>query len=180
MALIVIANLLLSGVSWATILFAVALQEIWVVTWLSGALVRTSYRWGYFAFGLFSYFVLAYVLLSWGIQHARRIQTSKDYTLLAGLLVLVWLAFPVAWGISEGGNKLSVTGEMIFYGILDIIAVPIYGTLFLLSTKRFGPSLFRFTQTGRIDGLDNIHTPLTSTLVESGVPLQNYAGQAHI
>ncbi|PVH69570.1 family A G protein-coupled receptor-like protein [Cadophora sp. DSE1049] len=110
--LIVTANLLVSGVSWATIFFAVFLQEIWVVSWLCGAL------------------------------HAARINTGKSYTMLASFLVLAWMAFPIAWGLSEGSNRLSVTGEMIFYGILDLIAVPIYGTLFLIYSKRFPPNLW--------------------------------------
>lgn len=150
--LVTTANLLLSGISWATIFFAIALQEIWVVSWLCGALVATSYKWGFFALGLFAYFVLAYVLLSWGIDHAKRIQTGKDYTLLAGVLVAVWLNFPIAWGLSEGANRLSLTGEMIFYGILDIIIVPLYGTLFLIYSGRFNPDLFNFTQGGRVPG----------------------------
>lgn len=140
--LIITANLLLSGVSWATIFFAIALQEIWVVSWLSGALVATSYKWGYFAFGIFAYLVLAYVMLVWGVQHARRIRTEKNYTFLAGTLVLLWIAFPIAWCLSEGANRLSITGEMIFYGILDLIAVPVYGTLFLIYSRRFVPGLF--------------------------------------
>jgi bacteriorhodopsin len=167
--LLLTANLLLSGVSWATILFAIALQEIWVVSWLCGALVTTSYKWGYFAFGVFAYIVLAYLLLSWGIEHARRIRTEKDYTLLAGLLVLVWVAFPIAWGLSEGSNRLSVTGEMIFYGILDFIAVPLYGTLFLISTRRFGPALFPFTQTGRVLRPDHTVVPHPGALATSGI-----------
>jgi bacteriorhodopsin len=152
--LLLTANLLLSGVSWATIFFAIALQEIWVVSWLSGALVATSYKWGYFTFGIFAYLVLAYTMLHWGVEHARRIQTGKEYTFLAGILVFTWAAFPIAWGLSEGSNKLSVTGEMVFYGILDLIAVPIYGTLFLVYSKRFSASLFHFTQAGRVVGVN--------------------------
>jgi bacteriorhodopsin len=152
---IITANLLISGVSWATIFFAIALQEIWVVSWLCGALVSSSYKWGYFTIGIFAYLVLAYVMLGWGREHAARINTGKDYTMLAGILVLLWLAFPVAWGLSEGSNKLSVTGEMIFYGILDLIAVPIYGTLFLMYSKRFAPNLFHFTQVGRVSGVEH-------------------------
>jgi bacteriorhodopsin len=154
--LIITANLLLAGVSWATIFFAIALQEIWVVSWLCGALVATSYKWGYFAFGIFAYLVLAYVMMVWGVQHARRIRTDKDYTLLAGTLVLLWLAFPIAWGLSEGANRLSITGEMIFYGILDLIAVPVYGTLFLIYSRRFVPGLFHFTQEGRVTGINHV------------------------
>ena len=148
------ANLLLSGVSWATIFFAIALQEIWVVSWLSGALVATSYKWGYFALGIFAYLVLAYIMLHWGVEHAKRIRTGKEYTFLAAILVFAWAAFPIAWGLSEGSNMLSVTGEMVFYGILDLIAVPIYGTLFLVYSRRFSPSLFHFTQTGRVVGVN--------------------------
>jgi len=161
--LVITANLLLSGVSWATIIFAIALQEIWVVSWLCGSLVSTSYKWGYYAFGVFAYLVLAYIMLSWGIEHAKRIRTSKEYTLLAGILVLAWVGFPIAWGLSEGSNKLSVTGEMIFYGILDLIAIPVYGTLFLLSTRRFNPSLFTFTQVGRVRETEDRRVPLTNT-----------------
>jgi len=162
--LLLTAIFLLSGVSWATILFAIALQEIWVVSWLSGALITTSYKWGFFTFGVVAYIVLAYLLLTWGVQQARLIQTSKEYKLLAGLLVAVWVAFPVAWGLSEGSNRISVTGEMIFYGILDLIAIPVYGTLFLMSTRRVGPSLFPFTQTGRVGGtFDRRGEPLTGT-----------------
>lgn len=151
--LVLIANLILSGVSWATILFIVALQEIWVVSWLCGALVESSYKWGYFAFGVFAYLVLSYLMLTWGLKHSNRIGAKKDYTLLAGLLVLAWALFPIAWGLSEGSNRLSVTGEMIFYGILDLVAIPIYGTLFLLlASKRFAPDSYRFTQTGRVHG----------------------------
>jgi bacteriorhodopsin len=170
--LIITANLLLSGVSWATIFFAIALQEIWVVSWLCGALVATSYKWGFFAFGLFAYFVLAYVMMVWGVEHARRIRTSKEYTMLAGTLVVAWMAFPIAWGLAEGANRLSITGEMIFYGILDLIAVPVYGTLWLLMSRRFAPRLFHFTQEGRVTGIDRSETALlTGGPQHSGVPV---------
>lgn len=149
--LVLTAVLLLSGVSWATILFIVALQEIWVVSWLCGALVSTSYKWGYYAFGLFAYIVLSYLLLSWGIKQSGYIRTKKTYTLLAGLLVIAWALYPIAWGLSEGSNRLSVTGENVFYGILDIVAIPIFGSLFLsLVSKRVSPEVARFTQTGRV------------------------------
>jgi len=166
--LVLTANLLVAGVSWATILFIIALQEIWVVSWLSGALVRTSYKWGYFAFDLFAYFILAYLLLSWGMQHAKRVLTHKTYTPLAGFLVLLWAIYPISWGLSEGANRLSVTGEMVFYGILDLITIPIYGTLFLILSKRVASNHLNFTQTGRVGYTDNINGAHSN--VESGVP----------
>jgi bacteriorhodopsin len=159
--LLLIAVLLLSGLSWATILFSMAVLEIWIVSWLSGALVHSSYRWGYFTFGLIAYLVLAYILLAWGVTSSRSLGSNKSYVLLAGLLVLVWVVYPISWGLSEGSNRLSVTGEMVFYSILDLISVPIYGTILLLLSRRFDHrSLFAFTQRGRISGRE---APLTSS-----------------
>jgi len=153
--LVLIALLLLTGLSWATILFAVTLLEIWVVSWLCGALVTTSYKWGYFTFGTFAYLTLACLLLSWGIDSSRRLGTYKSYSILTAILVVVWMVYPISWGLNEGSNRLSVTGEMIWYGILDLITVPFYGTLLLLLSRRFDhASLFPFTHRGHIDERD--------------------------
>ena len=148
-----IASLLLSGLSWATTLFAVTLLEIWIVSWLSGALVSTRYRWGYYVFGVFSYLVLAYILLAWGRARSRSMLLSKSYTMLSGLLAAVWMVYLIAWPLSEGSNRLSVTGEMVFYGILDLISVPGYETLNLIMSKGFDhASSFEFSQNGRMAG----------------------------
>jgi bacteriorhodopsin len=45
----------------------------------------------------------------------------------AGWLTLIWLLYPVAWGLSEGGNVIHPDSEAIFYGVLDICAKPIFG-----------------------------------------------------
>jgi bacteriorhodopsin len=149
--LVLVALLLLTGLSWATILFAVTLLEIWVVSWLCGALVTTSYKWGYFTFGTFAYLVLAYLLLAWGIDSSRRLGTNKNYSMLAAILVVVWMVYPISWGLNEGSNRISVTGEMIWYGIMDLITVPFFGSLLLVLSRKFDhASMFPFTQRGRI------------------------------
>jgi bacteriorhodopsin len=43
-----------------------ALVWIWIASWLSGALVATHYKWGFFAFGIYAYLLLAVSLLHWG------------------------------------------------------------------------------------------------------------------
>jgi bacteriorhodopsin len=53
------------------------------------------------------------------------------YGFFTGYVVLVWLLYPVCWGLSEGGNVLSVDHEMIFYSILDLFAGPIFIFSFL-------------------------------------------------
>ena len=151
-ALLNIANLLLSCVSWATVLYAVGLTWIWVVSWLSGALISTSYKWGFFAFGTFSYLVLSFHLAHWGLESARRVGSSKHYTITTFLLIFVWMLYPIAWGLDEGGNKISVTSGFIFYGILDLITVPFLGFLFLFLARNwdYGALGIQFTQYGRL------------------------------
>jgi len=151
-AILDIADLLLSGVSWATVLYAVGLSWIWVVSWLCGALITTSYKWGFFAFGTFAYLVLAFHLFHWGLASARRIGSSRHYTMTTGLLLFVWLLYPIAWGLDEGGNKISVTSGFIFYGILDLITVPVLGFTFLVLGRGwdYGALGLQFTQYGRL------------------------------
>jgi bacteriorhodopsin len=46
--------LLTAGMPWPTILWVILIDEIMIVTGLIGALVHSSYKWGYFTFGKFS------------------------------------------------------------------------------------------------------------------------------
>jgi bacteriorhodopsin len=151
-AMLDIAVLLLSGLSWATVLFSVGLSWIWVCSWLSGALVTTPYKWGFFAFGTFAYLVLAFHLGYHGLTSARRIGSSKHYTIVTCLLLFIWMLYPIAWGLDDGGNKISVTSGFIFYGILDLITVPVLGFLFLALGRSwdYGALGLQFTQYGRL------------------------------
>jgi len=128
--LLLTAALLLTGVSWATILYTWAIAGAWVVSWLSGALVHSKYKWGYYVFGLFAYFVLAHQLLFVGWRTAGALGTRRTYRIIGPLLAFIWLLYPIAWGLDEGGNKISVTSGQIFYGILDLITVPFLAIIF--------------------------------------------------
>jgi bacteriorhodopsin len=54
--------LLTAGMPWPSILFVILVDEIMIVTGLAGALVRTSYKWGYFVFGCVALLYILYVL----------------------------------------------------------------------------------------------------------------------
>jgi bacteriorhodopsin len=151
-AMLDIASLLLSGVSWATVLFAIGLTWIWVVSWLCGALISTTYKWAFFVFGVFAYFLLALNLSYWGLSSARRIGSARHYTFTTSLLLFVWMLYSIAWGLDEGGNKISVTSGFIFYGILDLITVPVLGHMFLVLGRSwdYGALGLQFTQYGRL------------------------------
>lgn len=149
---LIIAVGLISGVSWSTIVFNIGLSWIWVASWLSGALVRTTYKWGFFVFGTFAYFLLAHSLLIFGRVTAKRVGITRHHFTLGGWLVFLWLLYPIAWGLDDGGNKIKVTSGFIFFGILDVLMVPVLAFGFLaLSTKwDFRELNIYFTQYGRV------------------------------
>jgi len=149
---ILIAVGLISGVSWATIIYNIGLSWIWIASWLSGALVATHYKWGFFAFGTFSYLLLTASTLYTGSITARRLEIKSTYSLLSGWLAFIWLLYPIAYGVDDGGNTISVTSGFIFFGILDVLNVPViaFAVLFLSRKWDYRSLNLYFTQYGRV------------------------------
>jgi len=111
---VIIALGLLSGVAWASIFFNVFLSWVWVISYLVSAYTQTNYKWGFFAFGTVAWILLAVNTLALGSTSARRVEVSRDHTLLAGWVNLLWLLYPIAFGLSDGGNRIGVTSHFIF------------------------------------------------------------------
>ena len=57
------------------------------------------------------------------------------YTAAAGYLSFLLLMYPICWALSEGGNIITVTAEMIWFGILDILAGPAFLFFFLYKLR---------------------------------------------
>lgn len=158
---------LLSGVSWASILYNVVLAWIWVVTYLVSALTTTNYKWGFFAFGTLAWLVLAFGTFTDGRSSANRVGVSRDFIFIAAWLNTLWLLYVIAFAISDGSNRIGVVGMFVWFGILDILLIP--GTAFVtvVLSKRwdYGRLNLQFTQSGRVhsDGLTNKHHPATAT-----------------
>ena len=66
----------------------------------------------------------------------------RGYLMAAGYLSLLLMLYPIAWGCSEGSNIISVTSEMIWYGILDILAGPIFLFIFLWELRNVDYATF--------------------------------------
>lgn len=143
---------LFSGVSWATIVYNIALSWVWVASYLSSALVRTHYKWGFFAFGTFAYILLSLSLLNTGFHSSKRLSISSHYMITTGWLVFIWLIYPIAFGVADGGNKIGVTEGFIFFGVLDVLTVPVLAFVILLFSRRwdYGAMNLYFTQYGRV------------------------------
>lgn len=99
---------LISGVSWTTIFCNIAIAWYWVISYLVSAYTTTAYRWGFFAFGTFSWLILAMSTINESREAAALLGIERDYLFLAGWLNLLWLLYPIAFGLTDGGNMIGV------------------------------------------------------------------------
>jgi bacteriorhodopsin len=133
--------LLTCGLPWPTILYTILMDEIMIVTGLVGALVTSSYKWGYFTFAMVALFFIAYNVCYVGVKHAHVIgpDVKKVYLICGVWTIALWFIYPIAWGLSEGGNVISPDSEAAFYGILDVLAKPVFGALLLWGHRNIDP-----------------------------------------
>lgn len=152
--IVVIALGLVSGVSWATIAFNVALTWVWIISFLVAAFTQTNYKWGFFVLGLlaFLYLVVNAFVLDGRRTASRFGATGRHHTMLGGYVAFLWFMYVLAWGLSDGGNVLGVTGAFIWYGILDLLLIPVLAFAFLFLSRRwdYGAMNLHFTQYGRV------------------------------
>jgi len=143
---------LISGVSWATVVYNVSLVWFYVLNLLFSSLVATNYKWGFFAFNIFAYVLLSTSLLHYGTLGARRLGVAPHYTFITGWFVFLLLLYPIAYGLSDGGNKITVTNGFVFFGILDVLNIPVFASLFIILSSRwdYGALNLHFTQYGRV------------------------------
>ncbi|KAH8658276.1 hypothetical protein BX600DRAFT_416063 [Xylariales sp. PMI_506] len=128
---------LLSGVSWTTIISNISICWLWVITYLAAAYTTTSYKWGFFAFGTFSWIILTMSTLNESREAAERLGMTRDYMILAGWASLLWLLYPIAFALSDGSHHLSITGGFIFFGALDVLMVPALSVGFVLLARNW-------------------------------------------
>jgi bacteriorhodopsin len=156
---VILALGLLSGITWATIVFEWALAWFWIFSYYMSARTRTDYKWGFFAFGTAAYLLLAAFTLTHQRASARRLAIGGHYTALAGWVNLLWLLYPIAFGLSDGGNEIGVTGAFIFFGILDLLMVPVLSFAFVALARRwdYGRLNLHFTRYGRVAGQPGVY-----------------------
>lgn len=140
--LLLLDLLLTAGLPWPTILAAMVADEIMIVSGLIGALVPTRYKWGFWTFGMLAFFYVVYVVVIEGRRQANHLGGSikKTYNMCGILTIGLWFLYPIAWGVSEGGNLIHPDSEAIFYGILDVLAKPGFTLLLLYGHSTINPA----------------------------------------
>ncbi len=149
---VILALGILSGVSWATIVFHIVLSWVWIISFLVGAFTATNYKWGFFAFGIMAQIALGVSMLYRGMRSSDRVGSKSHYLGLAGWTNFLWLLYSLAWALSDGGNRIGVTASFIWWGILDIMLLTVVGfAVVVLSSKwDYNRLNIAFTQYGRV------------------------------
>lgn len=49
-------------------------------------------------------------------------KTRGLFYLLTFMTIILWTAYPIVFGLTEGANKISIDAEIISYGVLDVAA----------------------------------------------------------
>ncbi|CAF9909086.1 MAG: ion channel activity [Heterodermia speciosa] len=157
--LLLLDLLLTAGLPWPTVLFTLLVDEIMIITGLVGALVVSNYKasrawhlksaiadnfsqWAYFVFGCAALAVVLWTLTITARKHASALgsDVSRVYLICGCLTSFLWLLYPIAWGICEGGNVIAPDSEAVFYGILDLLAKPVFGALLLWGHRNIDPA----------------------------------------
>jgi bacteriorhodopsin len=140
--LLLLDIMLTAGLPWPTILYTLLLDEIMIITGLVGALVESRYKWGYFVFAMAALFYIAYNITWVGRKHANALGSSigRTYLMVGAWTIFLWFLYPIAWGLSEGGNVISPDSEAVFYGVLDLLAKPVFGALLLWGHRNIDPA----------------------------------------
>jgi bacteriorhodopsin len=140
--LLLLDLLLTAGVPWSQILFTVFMGQGMIVSRLFAALVPSTYKWGYYTMSLAFYFYIAYVLVIPARRHASAIggEFSRICNICGLWLLLLWLLYPIAFGVSEGGNVITPDSEAAFYGVLDVFSFTGFGIVFLWSHREIDPA----------------------------------------
>ncbi len=81
-------------------------------------------------------------------ESASPLGVGRDYIILSGWLNLLWLLYPIAFGLSDGSNVIGVTGGFIFFGVLDVLMMPVlsFGFLFLARNWDYGKLNLAFSE----------------------------------
>lgn len=135
--LLLLELLLVTGLPLSDIVLTIFADLVMIITGLIGSLVSSQYKWGLYAIGCFAMFYVFYMLYgpARASSHQLGSELARTYIIGASILSFLWLLYPVAWGLADGGNVISPTGEMVFYGVLDLFAKPVFALVHLFSMR---------------------------------------------
>jgi len=146
MPLVTLEVLLTTGLPATEVSAALFMQVVAFVSFLVGALVSSTYKWGYFTFGTAALIFVVVQLLHTARLAAGTIgqDVHSIFTRNTALFSFLLLLYPIAWGLADGGNVITSDGEMAFYGVLDVLIQPVFLLAFLGQLQKIDVARFGF------------------------------------
>lgn len=103
--------------------------EVYVLGVLVGSVVLSTYKWGFFAIGVFGLLSLIFLVGADLFHSFKNSAKSKVGNFLIIFILVVWILYPICWALSGGGNVIQPDSEAVFDGILDLINFGIVPTI---------------------------------------------------
>jgi len=117
----------LAGAGSTLTLLIVILDEIMVITGLFGGLsVRRGPTWIWFGMGCLAFLPIFYLITIHFRKYLNE-HTRTPYTVQSIGLTVLWIIYPICWGLTDGGYVISVDYEHLWFCILDVLAKCVYG-----------------------------------------------------
>eukprot|EP01025_Chloroclados_australasicus_P011767 TRINITY_DN1520_c0_g1_i1.p3 TRINITY_DN1520_c0_g1~~TRINITY_DN1520_c0_g1_i1.p3 ORF type:complete len:242 (+),score=35.30 TRINITY_DN1520_c0_g1_i1:135-860(+) len=127
--LLLLDLILMTNMPSAMISWIMGADVFMIVFGIIGALDDGNTKWVYFVAGC-----VMQLALTWGMVNPifkEELKKSKEYTsgysTLLIYLIIVWVCYPIVWGLGAGGRILDVDGEIIAMCVLDLLAKPLFG-----------------------------------------------------
>lgn len=180
---LILLVLLASALPLSDIVATVFWSIVFTVSLLIGAHVVSRYKFGYLAFACCAIIYVCFMLLGPGRKSSGSLglEYRSVYTRSVFWLCFIWMLYPICWGLSEGGNRISPDSEMVFYGILDLLIKPVfilfhlwqvsrldYTKMQLQSSKASDGATFENRNDGELNKMHNINTK--NRLADANVP----------
>jgi bacteriorhodopsin len=98
--------------------------------------------WLIFGLGCAALAYIVYMLTFEARRHANGLgsDVGRVFLMCGALTTILWILYPVAWGVCEGGNVISPDSEAAFYGVLDVLAKPVFGALLIFGHRNIAPA----------------------------------------
>jgi len=140
--LILLDLMFTAGLPLAVILWIILLDWVMVICGLVAGLIPSTYKFGFFTFACVIMCGIFLNLIVIGMRHAKALGSDilRVYTVCSLWIMFFWLLYPIAWGLSEGGNVISPDSEAVFYGVLDMLSIPAFSALFLIAHWDIDPA----------------------------------------
>ncbi|BGP27894.1 hypothetical protein Rt10032_c14g5237 [Rhodotorula toruloides] len=177
--LLVLLVLLATGFNLSRIFVVLFFALFSIIAALVGTLVRSRYRWMYYVFAVSSLFYVVWHLLHPAPRSARRLGADRGRVIrsAATSLGLLFLIYPIVWGLCEYGNVLTVSSEMFWYGVLDFLTRVVWLFAFLFAIEGLAYERFGFHSGKGTDGADyRGNATSTSVAGNQGAPMRSTNG----